>query len=1474
MKVKRKRLLAMVLVLCLSASLLAVPALAAEDVPVEPGTGTLPVQYFSSTLYNWDEAGANAATAAADYKTNGYASGKPTIAEIQSGTYYLDEALTQRVFVDSSETSEGGYTPVTVSYSSVCTNYAGSYTATDYFYTPDNGANYYPVYYTRVKWYILYYKNGNSYTRFGRTDTGSETVTLYTYSASTTTYWLEDASGNKVEGDTTYTSTGSSVGTTLYYASTDGAYEGKGFYFTDTASGKPSDAYVPAFSKWVGGNAKTSSDASTSPAMQNWHIYSGLAQQTLSESTNAPFNNETVNAAPLFATDDTATTSSWKSVYEDVDVPYVYDASTGYYELNSDKNAVYFDGGVVFGAELTADNDADTTKDGIQMSIADKPAAFNAANVPLGTGFQPFEDVSTSTTTEAQLSTSTSKTTAYWLADGQGTNAATFGFGMVTEVKFQMTDDGKNQLTGDAIEFSFSGDDDVWVYVDGELILDIGGTHDAIVGTINFATGAVTLTAPAYGVIGDKAVDVVNGTWTCVSNGVSTDSATLVQHTNLYSEVWGTTLAGFASQGEHTLTIYYMDRGQGRTNCQIKFNLPQRDTVEVSKVLTQSKDSNGDISSLTGDEQTRMNNVEFTFKLYEVNAKGEPVVMASTPFYILAPDGTKTSSTTGMDGSFTLKNGYTARFLVDIQTNSQYYVVEEAKDGFLTPAYTYTTNIKGTTATEANGLTSMTVTASGSDTAADKITFICMNYLDAALPNPTILPADDQIVIDYGLPIQISGTELLSNDTKRGDSFALVGLGQLISSSTAAAENGDKSDGVLNSNGTYTITTVSNSTTTTATYELISGTATAGYGTAAWDGDDTITYTLTKPLDGIETLCYIASATGKDTDESVEKTTYGVGQIKIIPATSMYYEENFGGTAMQSVTDSGLNYKRYGDNGLVYYSDYTIPWEAQNDSSGNIAYQETGYVGKGLSTYGSDPAYLKNLGDSNGTSMAASCTTTGAFFEYDFTGTGTAIYGRISTTSAYIEVKVTDEDGAVWDKQYIDTVVQGDIAGSKTLYDIPIYLNNELDYGTYHVRVYVYKQGTPTTSEAGASSPDFYLDGIRVYNPLGWENTEANNAYAADSEANTAVMNIRAKVMADNEIGAIEDSVFTLTDKWGENLTGNLTELADYAQFGPNNEFYLNDSAYKVSFALIGWDSTQYNLYLGMKAPSGASGVKVTVGSTTYTLNNSADCYYNISSDLIVKDIELANGETVKAAIVSISGDSGLVSLTNLKVTGTDEFNLAYNVDIEEDTEEYGVSVLRMVPVAYVMSLMSDEPEEGGEEPAEEEFFVPEAMDVEVDYAQRKGTVTITVRTSKDVAELTVNGETVRAKRSRTGYVFTYTEKNVAPGSVYDIVAYDADGLASEAYTVTAGEAPGEFQPELDIDVTYFALRRRATIVVTTTDEVAEITVNGETVRGKVSKNAYVFTYTAKYVTEGMAFEVVAYSQDGAASETYTVYAE
>lgn len=141
-----------------------------------------------------------------------------------------------------------------------------------------------------------------------------------------------------------------------------------------------------------------------------------------------------------------------------------------------------------------------------------------------------------------------------------------YGFGQKFDLKFKLTDDGtvvgknpKNQAdtTNIPIEFNFSGDDDVLVFIDGQLVLDVGGDHGVVSGTIDFKDKKATV----YG----------------VKN--STGSGRADSNVYNFSEI----LPNADNTKEHTLTMFYMERGLWESNMSISFNFPDENQFQVEK---------------------------------------------------------------------------------------------------------------------------------------------------------------------------------------------------------------------------------------------------------------------------------------------------------------------------------------------------------------------------------------------------------------------------------------------------------------------------------------------------------------------------------------------------------------------------------------------------------------------------------------------------------------------------------------------------------------------------------------------------------------------------------------------------------------------------------------------------------------------------------------------------------------------------
>ncbi len=145
-----------------------------------------------------------------------------------------------------------------------------------------------------------------------------------------------------------------------------------------------------------------------------------------------------------------------------------------------------------------------------------------------------------------------------------------FGFGMKLEIEFNLSEDGYIVGTGDdngdgkvPMTFEFDGDDDVWVYIDGELILDLGGDHGNAKGTINFATGEVTITtttvelstSPTYGLTEYENCDPDDKIITYFKLSTGADYGE--SKGGVESEAW--TSVTYDTNETHTITMFYMD---------------------------------------------------------------------------------------------------------------------------------------------------------------------------------------------------------------------------------------------------------------------------------------------------------------------------------------------------------------------------------------------------------------------------------------------------------------------------------------------------------------------------------------------------------------------------------------------------------------------------------------------------------------------------------------------------------------------------------------------------------------------------------------------------------------------------------------------------------------------------------------------------------------------------------------------------
>ena len=206
---------------------------------------------------------------------------------------------------------------------------------------------------------------------------------------------------------------------------------------------------------------------------------------------------------------------------------------TGYY-FDSSSSAANGGDNVWFNSNHTSISYGAGTSNGAKDSLS----YYNSDGSTSGYGFFPFDSTR-----------------------GTSADALDYGFGMRVDVKFNIGMNGKNNGIDEV--FSFTGDDDVWVYIDGNLVLDLGGDHQKASGTINFANKSVS---------------------------VSTGSNTL----NSATRNTGFAINNTDPTVEHTLTMFYVERGMVESNLSFNFNFaPVGNEYIVDKTVNTTSVNSG-----------------------------------------------------------------------------------------------------------------------------------------------------------------------------------------------------------------------------------------------------------------------------------------------------------------------------------------------------------------------------------------------------------------------------------------------------------------------------------------------------------------------------------------------------------------------------------------------------------------------------------------------------------------------------------------------------------------------------------------------------------------------------------------------------------------------------------------------------------------------------------------------------------------
>lgn len=293
---------------------------------------------------------------------------------------------------------------------------------------------------------------------------------------------------------------------------------------------------------------------------------------------------------------------------------------------------------------------------------------------------------------------------------GNDTKENKYSFGMNLGADFYMPKDGK--VNNQDMVFDFTGDDDVWVFIDGVLVLDLGGIHQALGGKINFATGKITY---------DRTQ----------SHG-SHPAGTITEAFHEAGETWDP-----VAYKTHHLSFFYLERGDGGSNCKIRFNLP----VKPSKAIDIEKETLGTIDA---DKQ-------FQFQLFVGSSstlyQGKYSVYDAYTNQVVQSD-----KLTGDNGVITLAKGQFARVQSDTFTDDTTYKVREL-------------NSSGYTVS-ANG-SPMTQQGSGNNAYAETGSFTVGETSHVTIVNSNVRPSNNKNIVktDDG-----DGDEYTLNLTASGDS--------------------------------------------------------------------------------------------------------------------------------------------------------------------------------------------------------------------------------------------------------------------------------------------------------------------------------------------------------------------------------------------------------------------------------------------------------------------------------------------------------------------------------------------------------------------------------------------------------------------------------------------------------------------------------------------------------------------------------
>ena len=527
-------------------------------------------------------------------------------------------------------------------------------------------------------------------------------------------------------------------------------------------------------------------------------------------------------------------------------------------------------------------------------------------------------------------------------------------------------------------------------------------------------------------------------------------------------------------------------------------------------------------------------------------------------------------------------------------------------------------------------------------TSDDPYTLYILNFLI------TELMVDDTVVIDYGLPVAV---DVLDNDALGPYQIAgeLAGVAtfdekdlyKTFADTSRTFEKLDLSYGTA-------VTNIDVGVLGTELYDKLSNVKGETTETDGGSKRDVYYVPDTMQMDSLEKMLYVVALDSKYVKNG---QNYITGELSIIPATEIFYEDNFGAIKYEPGHTN--------DGNLIEWVSATgsgTDFQQDTDRPGS---QELGKLWDDL--YGNDTHYKDDATYSNGSTYYVTVDENLDLnqlptAEFEFTGTGFDIISVTSGDTGYVLIEVYDKGnklvrrsvidtyyGYVYDAEKDEWIVDENADDSNALYQVPIAKVDSLGWGEYSVKVMpVYEKAFDHHYQEGGqdNSYTFYLDAIRVYNPanpLGNAYEDIKDVYLEDGEFNPQFKEIRDILLNANntsegtEIGAV------FVDG-----NGALTDIKDYEAYGPKNEVYLAPGQ-AISFHLeTTTNSIPDKLQLSAKLESGSSTQMtielavpdkdqqwVSFRAKTHTIETAYDLYYEFGEQCVWEAQKDETGEVV-----------------------------------------------------------------------------------------------------------------------------------------------------------------------------------------------------------------------------------------------------